>query len=388
MAQSDPAALARTSGVTVVIPVWNGAEVIADCLRNLYAHSGDRLCRVVAVDNASPDDSAAQIERQYPQVQLLRSSFNLGFAGGINLGVQAATHAAKDGTADVIVLLNQDCLVAQGWLKALCAGLDGDPQAAIAGCTLLNADETVNHAGARLEMPLAYSQHLTTVSAAPVRMDYVTGAAFAIRRQAWETVGPFDEDFYPAYYEEADYCYRARRHGWVVLYVPAAVVRHLQTSQVWRKDPLLHWAQQHRARYRFIIKHCCGDELAAFFAAERAALATEAWFDQVMGRLLAARHALRGLDATLQRRCQELNEPSSLADKRRLQVELADLAQASLRRAIASLQANSRTLSQRVSHKLGLSKPEYATAAGAVNDPSLRAAQTYVLALLAEYEYR
>ena len=129
-----------------------------------------------------------------------------------------------------------------------------------------------------------------------------------------------------------------------MLYVPAARVRHLQTSQAWRKDPLLHWTQQHRARYRFIAKHFSGDELSAFFAAERSALAVEAWFDQMMGRLLGARQVLRGLDAILQRRCQELNEAPSLADKRRLQVEFADLAQASLRRAITSMQAGARDI--------------------------------------------
>ncbi len=386
MAQIDSAAPACTSAVTVVIPVWNGAGVIVDCLRSLYANSGAPLRRVVAVNNASPDNSAAEIAREFPQVHLVHSSFNLGFAGGVNLGIDAAF--AEDEEVDAVVLLNQDCLVAPQWLDALCAGLSGDAQAAIAGCTLLNADGAVNHAGARLDLPLAYSQHLTTVTAAPVRVDYVTGAVFAIRRAAWQTLGPLDEDFYPAYYEEADYCYRARRHGWGVLYVPGASARHLQTSQAWRQDPLLHWTQQHRARYRFIAKHFSGGELAAFFAAEHAALAPEAWFDQMMGRLLAARHVLRGLDATLERRVRELDEPPALADKRQLQVGFADLAQAGMRRAISHMQANARTLSQRVSRRLGVAQNGAATAVDALHDPSLRAAQTYVLALLAEYEYR
>lgn len=386
MAQIDSAATARTSAVTVVIPVWNGAGVVADCIRNLYANSGASLRCVVAVDNASPDDSTAVIEREFPQVHQVHSSFNLGFAGGVNLGVDAAF--ARDAELDAVVLLNQDCLVEPGWLVALCAGLAGDERAAVAGCTLLNADGTVNHAGAHLELPLAYSQHLTAVTAAPARMDYVTGAVFAIRRAAWQALGPLDEDFYPAYYEEADYCYRARRHGWGVLYVPAAKVRHLQLSQQWRKDPLLHWTQQHRARYRFVAKHFSGGELAAFFAAEHAALSDEAWFDHIMGRLLAARHVLRGLDATLQRRCRELDEQPMLADKRQLQVGFADLAQASMRRAISFMQPNARTLSQRVTHRLGLAQDGAETAADALHDPSLRAAQTYVLALLAEYEYR
>jgi GT2 family glycosyltransferase len=399
MAQTDLALPACTTGVTVIIPVWNGAEVIADCLRTLYANSGKRLRSVVAVDNASPDDSAAQIDQQFPEVRLVRSPFNLGFAGGINLGIQNASE-------DVLVLLNQDCLVEPGWLDALCAGLDEDPQAAIAGCTLLNADGTINHAGARLEMPLAYSKHLTTVTAAPARMDYVTGAAFAIRRPLWEAIGPFDDDFYPAYYEEADYCYRARRHGWGVLYVPGARVRHLQMSRDWRKDPLLHWTQQHRSRYRFVAKHLGGADLAAFFAAERDAVEVEEWFDQLMGRVLAARHTLRGLDAILQRRVHELCEPPALADKRRLQVELADLAQAGLRRAVAYVQADlteraaqlearraelheaQRTRSQRVYHKLGLLHVGDSFEPHDVHGEVLRAAQLYVLTVLTEYDYR
>ena len=124
MAQIDSAAPARTSAVTVVIPVWNGAGVIADCLRSIYANSGDFLRGVIAVDNASPDDSAAVIEREFPQVHRVHSSFNLGFAGGVNLGVDAAF--ARDAELDAVVLLNQDCLVEPGWLVALCAGLSGD----------------------------------------------------------------------------------------------------------------------------------------------------------------------------------------------------------------------------------------------------------------------
>lgn len=201
------------ASATVVIPVWNGASVIQQCLDALYANSGERLAAIIAVDNGSSDDSVARIEQAFPQVQLIRSPFNLGFAGGVNLGCAASG-------SDLTVLLNQDCLVDVGWLDALCVGLEGDPQAAIGGCTIYNADHTVNHAGARLQLPLAYSEHLTEVAPAPARVEYVTGAVFAIRRTAWEALGPLDEDFYPAYYEEADYCYRARRCGWGALYVP------------------------------------------------------------------------------------------------------------------------------------------------------------------------
>jgi GT2 family glycosyltransferase len=410
MAQTEGAsaqAPMSLDNVTVVIPVWNGAEVLGDCLRALYAGSGPRLRGVIAVDNDSADESAALIEREFPGVHLLRSAFNVGFAGGVNAGIEAAVTLTP--TWDAVVLLNQDCIVEDGWLDGLCAGMAADPQAAIGGCTILNADGSVNHAGARLQGPSAFSQHLTSVTEAPSRMEYVTGAAFAIRRSAWNAIGPLDEDFFPAYYEEADYCYRARRHGWGVLYVPAARVRHLQTSQAWREDPLLYWAQQHRSRYRFVAKHFGGAELAAFFTAEYAAVEAEEWFDQWMGRALAARHTLRGLDATWLRRRQELDECPALADKRRLQVELAGIAQAALRKATAYVhrdllaketeleakreelreaQREARTRSQRMYHKLGLMHVEDTFERRDVHGETLRAAQLYVLSVLTEYDYR
>lgn len=418
MAQTAGAAPASTIGFTVVIPVWNGTDVIADCLSALYANSGDRLLAVVAVDNGSPDDSAIRIEQEFSQVQLVRSSFNLGFAGGVNLGIQAAfagdASPARNPSADAVVLLNQDCLVSPEWLDALAAALDCDPQAGIAGCTVRNADDTVNHAGARLVAPLAYSEHLTTVTAAPQHVEYVTGAAFAIRRTAWEEIGPFDDDFYPAYYEEVDYCYRACRRGWGILYAPGAEVRHLQSGQAWRKDPLLHWTQQHRSRYRFAAKHFAGEQLAAFLEAEAAALAAEQWFDQMLSRALAARHTLRNLEATLLRRAQDLDQPARMADKRRLQVQLGDLAQTGLQAAIkfaqdelteridqyhaqvrADVEAHrqaeiaARNLPQRLYHKLGLlPEPREPVDTRDIPGEIHQAAQLHVLTLLAQYDYR
>lgn len=370
---------AHFASATIVLPVWNGADVLHDCLAALFAHSGPRLAAVVAVDNASHDVSATLIAAGFPQVKLLRQPYNLGFAGGVNAGMAVAD-------SDIFVLLNQDCIVTPGWLDALLDGMASDPDAAIAGCTILNADGTVNHAGASLALPLAYSQHFTTVRAQPTRMEYVTGAVFALTRAAYTRLGPLDDDFYPAYYEEADYCYRARHHGMAVLYVPQAEVRHLQSNRAWLADPLRHWAHQHRARYRFVAKHFDSPQLAAFFAAEGDALAAEAWFDQAMGRALGARHLLRTLEATLARRQADLDAPVALADRRRLQVEFADLAQAALQRAhLLAQRTYPESLARRIRRRLGLLGQD------SMHQPPASAqlaAQVDVLRLLAAYDYR
>jgi cellulose synthase/poly-beta-1,6-N-acetylglucosamine synthase-like glycosyltransferase len=217
-------------------------------------------------------------------------------------------------------------------------------------------------------------------------MDYVTGAVFAIRRTAWTALGTFDDDFYPAYFEETDYCYRARHRGLKVLYVPEARARHLMSNRAWRLDPLLHCVQQHRSRYRFVAKHFAMPELATFFAAEQASLEQETWFDQAMGRALAARQTIRRLDTILVRRQQDMQGVVQPAQRRLLQVGFAELSRTAVHRSARLAQQDfSESLPRRVRRRLGLLPAE------APHQPpsaDQRAAQLKVLELLATYDER
>lgn len=299
---------------SVVIPVWNGSSDLPDCLDALYAHSGDTLLEIICVDNASRDESAALIAERYPNARLMRQPVNLGFAGGVNAGIDVAQ-------GDVFVLVNQDAIVNPGWLAALLRTLEGNPEFGIAGCTVFKSDGTVQHAGAVITHPGAYGEHLVDVGdGRPRRVEYVTGAAFAIRRDTWDVVGRFDEGYYPAYYEEGDYCYRARRKGIETVYVPEARVTHLFSSREAHADLVKHWANQNRSRYRFVIKHFDSEELGAFFEAECAAVQDECYFAQAVGRVIGARDTLRGLADILERRRIDLGDIASPAHQRQLQV--------------------------------------------------------------------
>jgi GT2 family glycosyltransferase len=299
---------------SIVIPVWNGASVVPDCLGAIYAHCGDELLEVICVDNASRDDSATLIADRFPQVRLIRQPVNLGFAGGVNAGIEVAQ-------GDVFVLLNQDSVVQPGWLAALIQVFEDLSEFGIAGCTIFDPDGIVHHAGAMIRRPDGYGVHLTDIGdGRPRAVEYVTGTAFAIRRQAWDSVGPFDEGYYPAYYEESDYCYRARRRGIETAYVPEARVTHLFSSREWRDEPTRHTANQHRSRYRFVCKHFDSHEVAKFFEAEYAAVEIESYFDQAVGRAMAARDTLRGLADILERRRSDLGNPLPSAQRRQLQV--------------------------------------------------------------------
>jgi GT2 family glycosyltransferase len=316
---------------SVIIPVWQGESVILDCLQALYAHSDSTLHEVICIDNGSTDQSAALIAQHYPQVTLLRQPVNLGFSGGVNVGLAAAS-------GDVLILLNQDCLVNENWLPPLLAAFAAHAEYGIFGATIFDSDGTINHTGAFINRPDGYGQHETAVSTTqppttPRPVEYVNGALFALRRVVWDTIGPFDESFYPAYYEESDYCYRARQHGFQIGHLAATQATHHFSSRDWQKEPLRHWADQHLARYHFVSKHFEQAELLPFFEAEAAAIQNEAYQDQLLGRALAARDLLRDLPAILNGRFCHLDQPVTAVRHRLLQVHFTRLRQQALRAA-------------------------------------------------------
>ncbi len=304
---------------SIIIPVWNGAHLLSGCLDSLEEHAGAELLEVICVDNASEDGSAALISEGYPQVRLLCEPINVGFAGGVNAGIEAAR-------GDVLVLLNQDCIVQPGWLAALGQALTAHPELGVAGCTISKADGTTDHVAATIRRPDAYGIHLAEAAGEELKLaDFVTGAAMAIPRPVVEAVGLFDEGFYPGYYEDADYCYRARRQGLAVACVAEARVVHLAQGTAWQADTVRHHVNHCLARYRFVAKHFDSQETSEFFAAERHALEAEEYLDRAIACAIAARDLLRQLPDVLYRRQQDLEEPPSRAHHRQLRVGFADV---------------------------------------------------------------
>lgn len=315
--------------VSVVIPVWNGEGVIEDCLTALLQHSQPFLSEVICVDNASSDGSALKIGQRFPQVKVLQQSSNLGFAGGVNVGISAAI-------GELIILLNQDCIVQAQWLEQIASAMREHPQFAVAGCTILNADGSVNHSGAFLEKPRLFSIHQHEIlSSQPYEVNYVTGAVFVMRRAIVEQIGLFDDGFYPAYYEETDYCYRVRKAGHQIGFVPLATVQHLFSSREWLIDPVGHWTMLARSRYRFAVKHLIGDDIADFLQAEEAANQTESAFAQIAGCTIGARQTINALPQIGERIAQDLKQRFDLQTQHVWQSGFRQIQKSALQRAIA-----------------------------------------------------
>jgi len=277
-------ALQERPMISAIVLSWNGKKYIADCLDALLAQDYAHL-ELLVVDNGSTDGTPELVAEQYPLVTLIRNGRNLGFAPGNNIGLRAAT-------GDLLVLLNQDTRVQPGCLAALAATF-ADPSIGVAGCKLLYPDGTIQHAGGYLYGSRGESEHLGCHAADDGRydqvadVDYATAAVVAISRAALERIGLLDEGFAPAYYEDTDWCFRARAAGFRVVVQPQAVVIHHESATHYPTSLDREFAVSH-GRIRFLLKHWSLDRLLAEF--RPAEIAWLQGMDRSEG-LMAARHA-------------------------------------------------------------------------------------------------
>jgi GT2 family glycosyltransferase len=211
--------------VIVIIPNWNGIDLIADCLRALEAQTLAHT--VIVVDNGSVDGSNDVVRAQFPQVQLLEFPDNAGFAGGVNRGIRPALAQG----ADYIVLLNNDAVADPKWLEELVAEAQTHDKIGMVAAKIVTQDGTkLDSTGdfystwgfafprGRGEVDTGQYDGLRDIFGA-------SGGASLYRATMLREVGLFDEHFF-AYFEDVDISFRARLLGWKVRYAPAATVRH------------------------------------------------------------------------------------------------------------------------------------------------------------------
>jgi len=213
--------------VAAVVLSWNGREATLACLRSLAA--AEPRPRLVVVDNGSSDGSADAVGAGMNDALVVRNSQNLGFAGGMNVGIRAAL----DSGADAVVTLNNDMEVEPGFLAPLVDSV-ADPGVAAACAQVLFADPPprVWYAGAPFSRTRGYSGRNTGYGGPPVpaetppyESDRACGGAMLVRREVLERVGLFDETLF-AYAEDTDWSLRARALGLRIVVAPASVIRH------------------------------------------------------------------------------------------------------------------------------------------------------------------
>ncbi len=208
---------------------WNGREDTLACLRSLARVDYPEL-RVLVVDNASSDGSAEAVAAEFPHAELIRNSENLGFAGGMNVGLRRALELG----AAHVVTLNNDTEVDARFVSALVEEAERRPDAGALCSKVLFADppERMWFAGASFDprrgyqgRHRGYGERDGPQFAAVAETERACAAAMLVPRAALERVGLFDEDLF-AYAEDVDWSLRARALGLRLLVVPASRVWH------------------------------------------------------------------------------------------------------------------------------------------------------------------
>lgn len=248
------------NSLSIIIVNWNTRDLLEDCLRSIREHLRTPSPEVIVVDNGSADGSAAMVESRFPEVRLLASPTNLGFARANNLGLREAS-------GDFLLLLNPDTRLVEGAIEGLLGTMIADPSIGIVGPQLIHADGSKQNSVSndpsllteltykrllRMFCPRKYpgKEHGLT---RPLQVEGVIGACIVVRRKAFLEVGPMDEDYF-LFLEESDWCRRMRQGGWKVVHVPRFTVVHLQGKSV-GKVPTEARVEFWKSRYLFFRKH-------------------------------------------------------------------------------------------------------------------------------------
>jgi len=260
---SAPPALggsARPELAVVIVNYLSGND-LRDCLGALVSHADGIDLEVVVVDNGSEDGSLDGIERICPS-RVVTSGADVGFGAGVNRGVAATS-------APWILVVNPDARIVEGELRAFVDAAEARPEVALFGPRILRDDGSPSVSQARFptlgrEFAEAIRLHhvpgLSGVQRAitnrsryehETRPDWVFGAVMLFRRDVFAAVGGFDDEYF-LYWEEVDWCLRARRAGWEIAYLPTATFEH--TGGAVRDKPEL-FATYVASNLRFYDKH-------------------------------------------------------------------------------------------------------------------------------------
>jgi GT2 family glycosyltransferase len=262
-AHSSGARERGTIEVSIVFVNWNSLAYLRDSIASVYQHTPKIAFEIIVVDNASPDRGGDVLKGEFPDITVVKSDRNLGFAGASNLGF-------RHSFGRYVLLLNPDTKLIGPAINILLEQIKSLPDAGIVGCKLLNTDLSVQTASVQkfptLLNQLANVEYLRRCwpgcplwdisplfrnTRAPVKVEVIPGACMLLKREVFEKVGLLTEDYF-MYAEDIDLNYKVRRLGLSSYYVGAAqIVHHGGKSS--SLQPASHWStiMKHRAMLKY-----------------------------------------------------------------------------------------------------------------------------------------
>jgi GT2 family glycosyltransferase len=243
--------------VAIIVVNWNRRDDTLACLQSLSRIAYPNK-RIILVDNASTDGSAAAVREQFPEVQIIELPENLRFAGGNNVGLRDVLKKG-DGFA---LLLNNDTIVEPDFLQHLIETAQRDQRIGLVSPKILyhSRRQVIWFAGGVLKPAWGYVRHFGLRQVDDGRFNqprivtFLTGCCLLIRREVLEKVGLLDEGFF-LYSEDADYCLRAMKAGYQLLYEPKSRVYHKVSSSTGGAYNVRKWIQRYRSLFRLVRKY-------------------------------------------------------------------------------------------------------------------------------------
>lgn len=253
--------------ISIIIVSWNTRNLLKKCLQSIYEHANGVSFEIFVVDNGSRDGTVEMVRREFTNVTAIANEANRGFAGANNQGIQKAK-------GQYILLLNPDTELKNDALLRMDEWMDAKPACGIAGCHLLNAD--LSHQNSVRRFPSVSDQTIILLKLhhlfprlSPIRhyliddfdyekespVDQVMGAFFMIRREVIKKIGMLDERNFFNWFEEVDFCRRARGAGYEVWYTPIAEIVHHYGQSFKQVMPFAKQRMWNRSLRRYFRKH-------------------------------------------------------------------------------------------------------------------------------------
>ncbi len=245
---------------SIIILSYNTRDLLEQCLSALYTYLPENA-EVIVVDNDSSDGSVEMIKKKFPKVILVINKKNLGFATGINIGVEKAR-----GT--YILLLNSDAMIQDHGINDMITFAEKDTYVGVVGGLLVNEDGTIQRSyGSFYTLPAVTKMLLVgdkgelagQIAATPQNVDWVSGGFMLIRKGIFDTIDGFDGNFF-MYIEDMEFCYRVIKHGYKVCVFPSVRVYHVGQGSSNRSFAVQHiyrglryFYKKHRKPWEYMI---------------------------------------------------------------------------------------------------------------------------------------
>ncbi len=245
--------------LSFIIVNWNTAVLLENALVSIQDKVGILNYEIIVVDNGSGDTSCAVVKNKFPAVRLIENKHNRGFARAVNQGIRISR-------GEYIVLFNTDALLTDGAVQSILDYMETHPNVGVCGGQLIYPDgrkqhsfdnfptlltELTNKSLLKKLFPKKYPGKYSDYSS-PLSVDSLIGACFFVRKEAIEKTGLLDEDYF-FFLEETDWCYRIKKAGYDIIYLPYAHIIHLQGKSA-GMVPVRSRLEYYYSRYLFFIK--------------------------------------------------------------------------------------------------------------------------------------